>query len=94
MTLKSWNLTPHVPDPPEKPVVSEVNVRRCVMSWEAPPGYNEEITAYFIQYVDDWRARQGQPHKAFFKPPFVANSLSSNKQTGTESVTEVISDPR
>ena len=50
MTLKSWNLTPHVPDAPAKPIITEVTVRRCVVSWLAPPGYNEEITAYFVQY--------------------------------------------
>jgi len=39
-----------VPDAPAKPIISEVTTNRCVMSWFAPPGYNEEITAYFIEY--------------------------------------------
>ncbi|GMI01827.1 hypothetical protein TrST_g10429 [Triparma strigata] len=50
MTLKSWNLTPHVPDPPQRPLMSEVTTNKALMSWLPPPGYNEEITAFFIEY--------------------------------------------
>ena len=50
MTIKTWNLTPNVPDAPQRPIVSEVTTNRCLMTWFPPPGYNEEITAYFIEY--------------------------------------------
>ena len=50
MTIKSWSLTPNVPDAPERPLMSEVTTNRCLMTWLPPPGYNEEITAYFIEY--------------------------------------------
>jgi len=50
MTIKAWSLTPNVPDPPERPIMSEVTTNRCLMTWKPPPGYNEEITAYFIEY--------------------------------------------
>ncbi len=50
MTIKSWNLTPHVPDAPMRPIMSEVTTTKCLMTWTPPPGYNEEITAYFIEY--------------------------------------------
>jgi hypothetical protein len=50
MTLKSWNLTPNVPDAPKKPLMSEVTTNKALMSWLPPPGYNEEIIAYFIEY--------------------------------------------
>ena len=50
MTIKSWNLTPNVPDPPARPIMSDVTTTKCLITWTPPPGYNEEITAYFIEY--------------------------------------------
>ena len=50
MTIKSWNLTPNVPDPPQKPVISEITTSKCLVTWSPPPGYNEEITAYCVDY--------------------------------------------
>ena len=50
MTIKSWKLTPNVPDPPARPIMSEITTSKCLMTWQPPPGYNEAITAYFIEY--------------------------------------------
>ncbi|KAJ8604454.1 hypothetical protein CTAYLR_000922 [Chrysophaeum taylorii] len=49
-TLKSWFLTPNRPDAPPRCVAHDGGQTAAVVSWRAPPAYNEEITAYKIQY--------------------------------------------
>ena len=49
-TLKSWFLTPQPPDAPDQPKVMGAGQRAAVVTWRAPPAYNDDIIAYKVQW--------------------------------------------
>lgn len=48
-TLKSWCTTPDCPDVPNPPRVVSITDTSAVLSWQAPPCFNCDVTAFHIQ---------------------------------------------
>jgi hypothetical protein len=48
--LKVWYLTPQPPAAPGKPRISNKSTQSMTIAWKAPPAFNEEISAFHIQY--------------------------------------------
>ena len=49
-TIRTWKLTPQAPDKPKPPRLVAKSDSMLIISWSAPPCFNEEITAQFLQY--------------------------------------------
>ena len=56
-TLKTWHLSPREPDAPKAPRIISKTDSTVTLSWIAPPSFNEDITAYSLQ----WRLGLRQP---------------------------------
>ena len=56
-SLKSWYLTPRLPDPPEPPRIVAISDSTVSLQWTAPAAFNEDVTAFFLQ----WRMGIRQP---------------------------------
>jgi hypothetical protein len=56
--IKTWFLTPRNPDPPLAPKIITATQTSMMISWQAPPSFNEPITAFEVQYQipgqEDW----------------------------------------
>jgi len=48
--LKVWYLTPQAPAAPGKPRITHKTTQTMTVAWKAPPAFNEEITAFQLQY--------------------------------------------
>ena len=48
-TVKTWFFTPQPPAAPEKPTVVHKTQSTMLLTWKAPPAFNETITAFRIQ---------------------------------------------
>jgi hypothetical protein len=49
-SLKTWYLTPRPPDPPQAPRVVAVTDTTAIVAWQSPPCFNEDVTAFHMQY--------------------------------------------
>ena len=49
-SVKVWYLTPQPPAAPQKPVVAYKTQSSMILTWRAPPAFNEEITAFHLQW--------------------------------------------
>ena len=48
--VKTWYLTPRVPGTPDPPRVISRSDKTALISWGAPPAFNLDITAFYIQH--------------------------------------------
>lgn len=58
-TVKTWMLTPRRPEAPQRCEVQDAGMTAAVVTWRAPPAYNEAITAYKIQHREGIRGEFG-----------------------------------
>jgi len=76
MKLKTWFLTPRVPDHIDSIKFLSITDRTVLLSWTAPTSFGEEITAYFIQYRTG-TSSPWQPNPPIDIPPVFRNKLIS-----------------
>lgn len=48
--IKTWFLTPRCPDPPAAPKIISKSNHSVMISWKAPPSFNEPLTAFHLQH--------------------------------------------
>lgn len=68
-SLKSWCTTPDRPETPFAPRIVSVSDSAAVLSWQAPPCFNCDLTAFHLQtrigLRDEWTPPEGKslpPH--------------------------------
>lgn len=49
-TIKTWHLNPQRPSAPSAPRAVGMTDTSILISWKAPPAFNEDITAFHLQY--------------------------------------------
>ena len=69
--LKTWFLTPRHPDPPDPPRVISRTDTTMLITWNAPPSYNEVLTAFHFQFrvgtQKDWKPEGGTSMPPYFR---------------------------
>lgn len=48
--VKTYFLTPKAPDPPQAPRIVTATHSTVMLTWTAPPSFNEQLTAFHLQH--------------------------------------------
>jgi hypothetical protein len=82
-TMKTWFLTPRVPEAPEPPLLVTKADTTVMIKWSPPPAFNLELSAYHLQYRVGLRGKW-EPERAIAMPPWFRSKLVTHLEPLTQ----------